>query len=260
MRKEELDPAAETRPACTLSELAAKVRQMHKEHVRTTLEQARLIGVELQAAKRQCAEEGKSWLGWLEEAGINRVTAWKYIRIAENWTLLVDYVSLAKHGGVDGAIKHLAGGEGQEEEPGQKGPPKERLLCRACRVSGAPKYGCEDCAAMNAPEEPAEGPPDTTPGAVDQTRAPDREPGSDDGEIDQTQKAYPLKKVEYLGGVFRRECKALAETYGIAFKDEAGRLPVFEEPMIQRAYDKFAQANAEFQKAIRTLAKRAKLS
>jgi hypothetical protein len=189
---------------------------MHKEHVRTALEQARLIGVELQAAKRQCVEEGESWLGWLEVSGINRVTAWKYMRIAENWTLLVDYVSLAKHGGVDGAVKHLAGGEGQEEEPGQREPPEERRLCRACRVNGAPKYGCEDCAAMNAPGEPAEGPPDTAPGAVDQTTAPEREPGSDDGEVDasEEERTFPMRKVEDAYRPLWSLYRAIGRTFG----------------------------------------------
>ena len=56
----------EVRPADTIAERAARIREMHKGHIRTTLEQARDLGRELCEMKEQCIRENQPWLPALE--------------------------------------------------------------------------------------------------------------------------------------------------------------------------------------------------
>ncbi len=230
-----MDPAktAEVKPAATLAERAAKVRQMQLSHVRTTLEQARDIGRELAAAKEQCVREGKPWLPWLQQAKVSRCTAARYIRINQHWSSLVDHVSLATHGGVMEAINSIAGQGADEQEIGQfqGNSAPAGLPCRPCRLRGktAATPGCKSCEEFNASGNP--------PGAAtEEKEAPaERDPGDD------------------------TETEAAAEAeYAAAPKDEAGHvLPPNLVPVFQTAgtFKEALSHAAALQKSIDAAAK-----
>lgn len=113
---------------------------------------------------------------------------------------------------------------GNAPEPvAQPALPGQRL-CRACRVSGRPKPGCKDCAAVNSDSEPEDLPAadyddeavasiPTADGTV--PGAPARGPGSDDGEIDQEQERYDLKMLEKAYKPLWTEYRRLAKIHGV---------------------------------------------
>ncbi len=215
--------SSEVRPANTLAARAAKVRQMHKEHIRTTLEQARDIGAELRAAKEQCVREGKPWLPWLEQAKTDRRTASRYMRIAEHWSLLVDYESLVSHGGVTDAINYLAGNCADEEELGTRPrstnpaagmappPPMAAVRCVDCIRKGRSGLNCEACKELNQgrPKKPATPPPEA------QAAREEHGPGADDGDVDALYAKYEEARLKAVSGPLIREIRKIAHTYGL---------------------------------------------
>ena len=90
-----------TRPAETLTKLAAKINAGHKEcltalekSLGTFLEHARHTGTLLQEAKDKVAMAGERWLTWFEEhCGFSVAQAQRYMRIANR------YDELKKSGG-----------------------------------------------------------------------------------------------------------------------------------------------------------------
>jgi Protein of unknown function (DUF3102) len=77
-------PAAEVRPAESLTELAARVKSMQATLAvaeRNNLERALEIGKALLQAKALCTHG--EWLPWLEKVRVNRVRAAEFMRIAK---------------------------------------------------------------------------------------------------------------------------------------------------------------------------------
>lgn len=213
-------PPAEVRPSSSLNELRGEVRAMWSDHVRTNLDQAREIGIKLRAAKALCVKQNRSWLAWLAESGVSRITAWKYMRLAEKWPLLVDYVSWAKQPTIDGAIRFLAGGRGDEEEDeifSQDAPPRSAAgmapppvrpatLCPRCERKGF-QVGCEDCKRLNSGKA-ASAP---KPPPVDW----EREPGDDDGDVDEAYARYEASRLRAVSGPLIREIRLIAAAHGL---------------------------------------------
>lgn len=113
---------------------------------------------------------------------------------------------------------------GNAPEPATQAALPGQRLCRACRVSGRPKPGCKDCQAVNSDQEPEDLPAadyeeavaslPTAAGTV--PGAPAREPGSDDGEIDQEQERYDLKRIEKAYKPLWTEYRRVAKMFGVA--------------------------------------------
>ncbi len=267
-----MDPSAEVRPASSLAQRAAKVRTMNKDHLRTTLEQARDIGNELRAAKEQCVREGKPWLSWLESAKTNPRTASRYMRIAEHWSLLVDYETLMTHGGVVEALNYLAGRFQDEEEiygqppppPATSAPWPDNNRCRDCRTSGKNDAKCKKCRVLNT----AQPPPNTSKPPPDPTWAENREareefgPGADDGELDTAAAALALAlAAKVRAGMDRaafRYCKTVAVSLGLEVVLQGeGANPAFGHPLIQQAYKQMGQAKWNLSNALKTVSEKA---
>ncbi len=259
--------SSEVRPANTLAARAAKVRQMHKEHIRTTLEQARDIGAELRAAKEQCVREGKPWLPWLDEAKMNHRTGQQYMRIAEHWSLLVDHAHFAAHGGVTEAINYLAGAVEEEKEIGTRprstnpaagmapAPPIPPKLCPKCERQGY-RLNCERCQKLNQP--PSRPRNRSVPDPTFAENLPAREtfgPGADDGDLDEAAAALAAmlaKKVRHkVEAAALRLCKVVAESLGLeVVLQGVGADPKFSHPLIQQAYKKMMQAKWDLSHAL----------
>ncbi len=222
-----MDPSqtSEVRPANTLASMIAKVRLMHKEHIRTTLEQARDIGNVLRAMKELCVREGRPWLPALKEAKMSPRTASDHMRIAEKWSLLVDHEQFAAHGGVTEAIRWLAGAEREEEELGTRPrstspaagmappPPVAAVRCVNCTRKGASGLNCEACKELNRGRggrkpDPPKPPPDTQ-----------REPGEDDGDLDAAAERYDEKRLDSVTGPLLRELRKIALLHGLQTPD-----------------------------------------
>ncbi len=248
--------SSEVRPANTLAARAAKVRQMHKEHIRTTLEQARDIGAELRAAKEQCVREGKPWLPWLDEAKMNHRTGQQYMRIAEHWSLLVDHTHFAAHGGVTEAINYLAGAVEEEKEIGTRPrstnpaagmappPPQAAVKCVNCRRKGASGLNCEECKRLNSAPTRRRAEPAALP--------PEREPGDDDGEVDAEQD-YDLKRLDKAMKPMWKEYAKVGALYGLKVGPTVNEC----DPLLQPAIRAFGEAKEKLRIAVLRIRKRA---
>ncbi len=218
-----MNESAEVRPAKSLAQFAAQLREMHKEHIRTTLEQSRNIGSVLRAAKEQCVREGKAWLPFLEESKINRRTASQHMRISEKWSLLVDHGYFASHGGVAEAINYLAGNCADEEELNTRPkstnpaagmappPPMAAVRCVDCIRKGRSGLNCEACKELNQgrPKKPPTPPPEA------QSAREEHGPGADDGDVDVLYAKYEEARLKAVSGPLIREIRKIAHTYGL---------------------------------------------
>ena len=211
------EPPAEVKPAQTLAERAARVRLMHKACAQRTLEAVRDIGAELRAAKEQCVRENKPWLPWLEEAKVDRTTASRYMRIAEHWSLFVDYDAAMHQGGLTGALNFLAGViqdereiHGQQAPPPPKSgaagmapaPPRPAKLCPRCARKGY-QINCEECQRLNGGK------------AAPRADPPDREPGDDTELEEKVARLDPRELAKKVSAYLWRQLKPVAEVYGL---------------------------------------------
>lgn len=146
-----IDPPAIVRAAkATLKERAARVRALHKSHLKSALENAILLGSELQAAKDQCVTEGRAWTDWLREAEMSRTTADRNRRAFANKEKFLDgngalCTTVVQMGLVE-ALNWAAGPDVPDEETTTLDKP---VTCDRCQRVG-PVKDCPQCAELLA--------------------------------------------------------------------------------------------------------------
>jgi hypothetical protein len=229
-------PAAEVRPAESLTELAARVKSMQATLAvaeRNNLERALEIGKALLQAKALCAHG--EWLPWLEKVRVNRVRAAEFMRIAKCTDRTFECESIQE------ALQLVAGNaEGDEADappngqmlpistapaPAPSGPKK----CPKCNMF-KPQEDCPQCARLNQPaasvpptalpnsvlpepiHDPPVGPqpPDHAPSAAARAdpSTGDREPGDDTEQIKREQET-PEQTLKRVNGEIESFCRGL---------------------------------------------------
>lgn len=149
----ELDPPAIVREdSSEMDQLfyeATSALEAGEKAARTTLERYRDAGEALTKARAKCPPKG--WIALLEARGVNRMVAWKAIRIFLKW----DECNFKLHSSVDATIKALAEGGEEEEKPdgrelGDEEDDEDKttdqlILCERCQRIGKPVVDCEGC-------------------------------------------------------------------------------------------------------------------
>lgn len=212
MLNDDINPPGIVRQAeASLGDLAVEIKHCFsaaEDDAKQGAARYRRVGELLNRAQERVPKN--QWTAWVEaNVPFSLRHAQRYMRLARSDTNVAS----------DDQWRIICGHAPEPVE--QKALPTMRL-CRACRVSGRPKPGCKDCAAVNAdydddlPAADYEAAVANIP-AADGTvpGAPAREPGSDDGEIDQEQERYDLKQIEKAYKPLWREYRRLAKIHGI---------------------------------------------
>lgn len=186
---ETLFPPSINNEAISLAERTGRIRSMYQQHNRTTLEQARQIGTELNYLKDHCQKAGKVWLKELLKTEVNERTAQDYMRLASNYGQIESHIRSAADGktvSIREAIEVI------------KSEPEKKHCSRECRVGKGPKV-CKNCAKLNGTQ--------STQAASDQPQTTTEPTAEESSPETDTEAPMPIEEVLALAKDYEAAAK-----------------------------------------------------